>query len=705
MNTANDSQKSVLDNAKTAARTASESHLMRLKKRKAKVQRKWKVDQSKYRCLIDEVKVASIQSSRINKFRRRTKNRQRDLDSQKTNVPVDLDSQKINVPADGTSDSFCDKVSDSSHVTSSSLSVQVDAEDSNTQVSSGIEKLTDCNSVEGYVRESSPCRSTSENSPLAGWSKRKSKNIDFKCSFTKKFFEDRLAQLGYSIDTSENEVNVLLTPSGGITLRGVFIMKVLSGEIVINGYKCTPGIQLKIVCPTNGLHLTITGCGNQNSSLKMYPLEDASVVSMCKGICSYPHFRHLFRFSHFLETDANELPEERKSEVQLRTERIQVPYIFNNDAPVAHDEVIMNAIQSVYDAGVRKLCVCGSKNVGKSTTNLFILNALLSDLLGKGCPFEKVYWLECDVGQPEFTLPGCVSLLEISDPVFGSHFCHMRTPLKSYFVGSVSIADVVDSYLNAIEKLVNHLESLDSNVPVLVNMPGWIDIGLGLEITSNILRTVQPSKVIQYKLEDVQKIVELDIDIINECDDLRLRRSYSQQKSALKPCSYDLEVIPISKAYTQRYQIRAANERNLRILAHFHQTIFELPSNIDASNLLNFPRKKMSFLGKVLEVMPMNRTINPKLILLALNMTVVAFCKLEENAKFNEPTPVHNDSFYVSSRECQMENQRVVIGFGIITGKLLVCLTKIVDKYFGSNRLITKFSCIMCGNYNIIFGL
>lgn len=44
-------------------------------------------------------------------------------------------------------------------------------------------------------------------------------------------------------------------------------------------------------------------------------------------------------------------------------------------------------------------------------------------------------YLECDVGQSEFTLPGVVSLFRITEPVFGPPCAHLRRPEKQVAVG------------------------------------------------------------------------------------------------------------------------------------------------------------------------------------------------------------------------------------------------------------------------------
>lgn len=44
--------------------------------------------------------------------------------------------------------------------------------------------------------------------------------------------------------------------------------------------------------------------------------------------------------------------------------------------------------------------------------------------------YESVSFLECDVGQCEFTVSGLVSLHCIKEPVHGPSFVHQRPPEK-----------------------------------------------------------------------------------------------------------------------------------------------------------------------------------------------------------------------------------------------------------------------------------
>lgn len=75
--------------------------------------------------------------------------------------------------------------------------------------------------------------------------------------------------------------------------------------------------------------------------------------------------------------------------------------------------------------------VCGAQNVGKSTFARFLVNTLLRR-------YKKVGYLDTDVGQPEFTPPGCLSvhILEKANPDL-STVC-LRTPERCYFYGDIS---------------------------------------------------------------------------------------------------------------------------------------------------------------------------------------------------------------------------------------------------------------------------
>lgn len=66
-----------------------------------------------------------------------------------------------------------------------------------------------------------------------------------------------------------------------------------------------------------------------------------------------------------------------------------------------------------------KVFLCGGKGVGKSTFLRYAINRLLTK-------YEKIRVVDLDPGQPEFTVPGCVSVHTVTEPVFGPNYTHIR---------------------------------------------------------------------------------------------------------------------------------------------------------------------------------------------------------------------------------------------------------------------------------------
>ena len=75
-----------------------------------------------------------------------------------------------------------------------------------------------------------------------------------------------------------------------------------------------------------------------------------------------------------------------------------------------------NVISSIIDCRYRNIMMIGGKGSGKSSANRYACNRLLKK-------FGKVIWLECDPGQPEFDVPGFMSLTEVYLPRVGPSYC------------------------------------------------------------------------------------------------------------------------------------------------------------------------------------------------------------------------------------------------------------------------------------------
>ncbi|KAF9989687.1 Polynucleotide 5'-hydroxyl-kinase grc3 [Mortierella antarctica] len=151
--------------------------------------------------------------------------------------------------------------------------------------------------------------------------------------------------------------------------------------------------------------------------------------------------------------------------------------------------------------------VCGGKKMGKSTFSRLVLNRMLNR-------YRKVAFLECDIGQSEFTPVGMVALHVVQTPALGAPFTHPRQPYRAFFVGNSTPRDDPDYYMACIKELVrtyyaevSHTRSWDDadddyhsdddeneHIPLVINTQGWIK-GMGYDLLLQLLDYTAPSHI------------------------------------------------------------------------------------------------------------------------------------------------------------------------------------------------------------------
>lgn len=137
------------------------------------------------------------------------------------------------------------------------------------------------------------------------------------------------------------------------------------------------------------------------------------------------------------------------------------------------------------------ILLCGMKNVGKSTFSRFLINHLLEK-------YDRILYLETDLGQSEFTPCGIVSVHCISAPLLGPPHTHLQEPIAGVYCGTNSSADCPEFYLRAIQFMYRGLLDLVEyeGLPLVINTQGWIK-GLGLEFISSLISLIQPCHLVQ----------------------------------------------------------------------------------------------------------------------------------------------------------------------------------------------------------------
>ncbi|XP_063173766.1 polynucleotide 5'-hydroxyl-kinase NOL9 [Candoia aspera] len=164
------------------------------------------------------------------------------------------------------------------------------------------------------------------------------------------------------------------------------------------------------------------------------------------------------------------------------------------------------------DEGCPVILVCGPKSIGKSTFNRYLINLLLNSL-------PCLEFLECDLGQPEFTPPGSISLVNVTEPLLGPPFTHQRPPRKMAYYGDISCEHDTERYLDTLKYVFGAYER---DVPLVINTMGWVK-GAGLLLLIDVIRLLSPSHVVQINAEDFKDLPQLSADYIRDTAGLHTR--------------------------------------------------------------------------------------------------------------------------------------------------------------------------------------
>ncbi|WWC62750.1 uncharacterized protein I303_105347 [Kwoniella dejecticola CBS 10117] len=151
--------------------------------------------------------------------------------------------------------------------------------------------------------------------------------------------------------------------------------------------------------------------------------------------------------------------------------------------------------------------VKGPKRSGKSTFARAVLNNLLER-------YERVAWLECDLGQGEFSPGGVVGLWVLDKQVLGPSFTHPKNAYRSHCLGTYTPLTCPDEYIASLRHLmeiykfdIQHSSSdsisprssskINDNVPLVINTQGWVK-GLGEELLRSIESICEPTHTFSF---------------------------------------------------------------------------------------------------------------------------------------------------------------------------------------------------------------
>ncbi|CAE6429546.1 unnamed protein product [Rhizoctonia solani] len=165
------------------------------------------------------------------------------------------------------------------------------------------------------------------------------------------------------------------------------------------------------------------------------------------------------------------------------------------------------------------ILVRGAKNSGKSTFSRSLANSLTNR-------YHRVAFIECDIGQSEFTPGGMVSLNLLKTPVFGPPFTHLSQPRYAHFVGANSPKTTPSYYLAALSDLAQRYQlefkyseslgddtideepiKISGSVPLVINTQGWVK-GMGADLLRSINELFAPTHVVEFQPPHIHSLAE-----------------------------------------------------------------------------------------------------------------------------------------------------------------------------------------------------
>ena len=315
----------------------------------------------------------------------------------------------------------------------------------------------------------------------------------------------------------ETNDSIYLKLKKSITICGKAYIRALKGTVNVAGYKIQASARkYPIYSPNCCALLTIsvmdtqaTNVENVSENIRKKILEvdaKSAVIEMSKLSCPKCDYVTSFeKNKHVFLSPGYPLPV-----VETRIITDKLPTLIEDPT---HKEAADAICQLITSGSLPTVMLCGGKNAGKSTFCRYLLNRVLSV---KGC--DEVAFLECDVGQTEFTPSSFVSLSTVTEPLLGPPFTHNAWPRSAVFYGHATPAKDAHGYMDCVRKMHNAYKNLTKQVPLIVNTMGW-NKGLGLRLFIDTLRLTDPTHIIQIDHpSDGRDFPDMTPDFVEETD-------------------------------------------------------------------------------------------------------------------------------------------------------------------------------------------
>lgn len=285
--------------------------------------------------------------------------------------------------------------------------------------------------------------------------------------------------------------------------------------------------------------------------------------------------------------------------------------------------------------------IAGPKGSGKSTLSKLLVNRYLTMKISTGSTvgsrvqdlrdyqeIKTVFFLDLDPGQPEFSPPGQVSLVQIRCPIFGPSYTHPSAvptssarPIRTHTLAAMSPQNDVKHYLACAQDLYQTYLTILLNfpaTPLIVNCPGWTT-GAGLEILVHLIHILHVDRTLFLSTSQKDPAARVVNDVC------------SKEKSEFHLIQAQGTASPVpSRA--------AADLRTMLTMSYFHQgdpkcledayCWSTLPLNYIHPVVASYCSEDSAFLG----VMSYGEAVAPQFLGAVLNGSIVAIVRVEDEA-------------------------------------------------------------------------
>ncbi|KAI1897122.1 hypothetical protein AGOR_G00079870 [Albula goreensis] len=438
-------------------------------------------------------------------------------------------------------------------------------------------------------------------------------------------------------DAVLNRTVLLMRKGQSLSFRGKALLTCLYGRVEVLGFTIEEGQQpYPIFSPPTHCPLSVTAMGNTaliNKTRKERRLEAKSVIRKYLSSDSWQRLQSavysdsclvllepldtpLTRFLTSLPEHQNLFGLSPREISQSRRRRAA-------DCPLSasYRTALTSLVQACAEEsdGCPVIMVCGAKNTGKSTFNRHLINTLLNHT-------ASVDYLECDLGQTEFTPPGCLSLSTVTEPLLGAPFTHQSTPERMVFYGETSCERDLDRYLESLKFL---WRSYGRETPIIINTMGWVK-GFGFQLLVDFMRLFSVTHVVQLSFGETQQCPDLSPDFLRSAPGWQTRPPAPPTEDQANPQPHTLlrvqsEFEGAGTVSNMRYH-RSNILRDLTLLAYFSQLQAPEPGPVRPLHCFTPYQVPMSAVA----VRVTHSEVAPLHTLYAANGSLVGLCCLAE---------------------------------------------------------------------------